>query len=707
MPVADWSYLGNGVALVPYYASMTPASAVDIRATAGSIDFNSLQAQGNLFAYGMQHNRTNYSVSYANTTPSILLPASLSLVAFDGSIDIGHGGGLYPSLDGDLTLIADGDITLASIVKSSDGSTWIGNIDSRVLELLSYPADSGILPTPLAPQTVYYDNESTQYVATSPTANSINDPSLLAASDTVRIYSLNGGISDGIELSDGTATAELAIVSNRPAQIYAADDITDLSFYGQNLSDTDITAIIAGGDIVYHPISTAVTQVQYYSLTALAPEIDISGPGMLDVEAGGDIIFPSQRAKSGIETGIRTLGNSLDTGTAIGTFGNPYLEQGGASVNVLFGVGKGVDYASFISTYVDPTDGSAILADEPLLLTGFVEKYAKKSNLTADQAWILFQALPAAQQHLFVEQVFFDVLNETGLDYNNPASTYYHKYDRGYQAINTLFPSGLGYTANNLTGGTNGANAFVHTGNLDLRGSTIQTQQGGDISLVGPGGTILVGTQLAAPSFITPQMEGIITIENGNIRTFTDTSVEVAQSRVMTEQGGDILMWSSNGDLDAGKGAKTSFAFPPPVYSCDNDWYCVVDTKGLVTGAGIASLQTLPDSSIGNANLIAPRGTVDAGAAGIRVSGNLNIAALYVANTFNIEVNGTTIGVPTLTTNLNLATVSNASTEAATILDNLKAKEPQNTIDVEVTGFGGDVNQPVECVPNSVHPCKR
>ena len=44
---------------------------------------------------------------------------------------------------------------------------------------------------------------------------------------------------------------------------------------------------------------------------------------------------------------------------------------------------------------------------------------------------------------------------------------------------------------------------------------------------------------------------------------------------------------------------------------------------------------------------MAPRGTVDAGAAGMRVSGNLNIAALQVLNAFNIQVQGVTVGIPT------------------------------------------------------------
>ncbi len=151
---------------------------------------------------------------------------------------------------------------------------------------------------------------------------------------------------------------------------------------------------------------------------------------------------------------------------------------------------------------------------------------------------------------------------------------------------------------------------------------------------------------MASPS-TNPASEGILTLESGSIFTFTDGDVLVAQSRVMTEQGGDVVMWTSNGNLDAGKGAKTSVSAPPPKFACDIDWICAADIKGVVSGAGIATLQSLPNVPVGNADLVAPRGTVDAGAAGVRVSGNLNIAALQVLNVFNLDVKGVTIGVPT------------------------------------------------------------
>ncbi len=59
-------------------------------------------------------------------------------------------------------------------------------------------------------------------------------------------------------------------------------------------------------------------------------------------------------------------------------------------------------------------------------------------------------------------------------------------------------------------------------------------------------------------------------------------------------------------------------------------------------------MQTIPGALPGDINLLAPRGTVDAGAAGIRVSGNLNVAALHVLNADNIQVQGksTIDGIP-------------------------------------------------------------
>jgi hypothetical protein len=172
--------------------------------------------------------------------------------------------------------------------------------------------------------------------------------------------------------------------------------------------------------------------------------------------------------------------------------------------------------------------------------------------------------------------------------------------------------------------------------------------------------------------------------------------VQVYQSRIFTEQGGDIDLFSANGDLNAGKGKKSSASYPPLKLTLDIDGYSHVNPTGLVTGAGIGALLSVPgqDPNLSNVNLVAPRGIVDAGAAGIRVAGNLNIAALQVLNAFNITVTGSVTGLPTVVgppvaalTAANNTAGSAVRTEAPT---QNGASDAASVIIVEFLGFGGE-----------------
>ena len=99
----------------------------------------------------------------------------------------------------------------------------------------------------------------------------------------------------------------------------------------------------------------------------------------------------------------------------------------------------------------------------------------------------------------FFEGTVVDRAHPDGVRYSVDNIRFLGQYGRGYEAIETLFPAAAGYTENDLGGSRNGALRQRRTGELDVRGSTVQTQFGGDLSILGPGGRILVGSASAPP----------------------------------------------------------------------------------------------------------------------------------------------------------------------------------------------------------------
>ena len=698
--VYDPSYLQYGNATLDS-KGYDPTSLLSVTSTAGDVLFDTFSVAGTLFSTPPTGSSGfNYGSGY------MVLPATLNLTALGGGISLEGPGILSPDQYGQLNLIADQSINFFNADLGPGGSDGFGMID----------ASPSSMPSPLTPLSgnniIPYNPTAQSTFSNSASYQDHQQPSPLHSYDLTpaRIYSLEGSIEDGRLTSSGFYLDSMLIAPDKVARIYAGQDIVDLNFLGQNLDDSDVTRIVAGRDIYDTPLVGEANLNALQGHSSTVPSLQLAGPGTFDVEAGRNI-GPLANQNEAVAQGYNSFGGTgIDT---VGNLYNPYLPHQSASVSVLFGAAPGIDTADFIARYIAPGASVNGVPGFTEQLVSFVEQYEegltpdtgllkdqKNITLTPGQAWTAFQALPVYQQQLFVNQVFSSILALTGQDYNNAASPYYHQYARGYDAINTLFPSSYGYTANSLNGGTNGSNAPKSTGDLDVRGSTIQTQQGGDITIFGPGGQILLASA-SAPPFITaadgtvlagPNTEGLLTLQQGNINIFTDQSVLLAQSRIFTEQGGSVLIWSSNGDINAGEGTKTTAFVPPLSYICDLNNYCIVNPAGEVTGAGIATLQTVPGAAAGDVELVAPRGTVDAGAAGIRVSGNLVIAALAVANAFNIEVKGNSVGVPTAvhvdTGALTAAGSASAAAEQASALTNRNNNDAGSQITVEVMGFG-------------------
>ena len=284
-------------------------------------------------------------------------------------------------------------------------------------------------------------------------------------------------------------------------------------------------------------------------------------------------------------------------------------------------------------------------------------------------------------------------------------------FAEGYAAIDALYPGSRSAAS--------GAVAGAYAGDLTLDFSRIYTLSGGDITLLAPGGRIDVG--LANPPGIlasrSPSTLGIVAEGAGNVDIYTKSDVNVNASRVFTLGGGNILIWSDEGSIDAGRGAKTAVSAPPPSILINSDGTVTINFSGAAAGSGIRTIQTDPSTPAGNVDLIAPEGTVNAGDAGIGAAGNINIAARSVIGVTNINFGGSATGVPATISSVG-ASLSGASSAASgasnaatsAVASSATEKEAASSLaqsalswlDVFVTGLGEE-----NCKPDDIECLKR
>jgi filamentous hemagglutinin family protein len=200
-------------------------------------------------------------------------------------------------------------------------------------------------------------------------------------------------------------------------------------------------------------------------------------------------------------------------------------------------------------------------------------------------------------------------------------------------------------------------NAKINAGDINSYLTSIQTQQGSGIDLLAPAGDITVG--LTTPPSSTSSI-GIITTSGGAINSYLSGNFNINQGKVLTLQGGNILIYTTGGSIDAGRGAKTSIDIPPPkrvpIFSGDQIIGYNYVVSSAAAGSGIQTLTSsltengVPARPAGSIYLFAPVGTVNAGEAGIESGGNIVIEAAQVLNASNISAAGTSTGVPVATT---------------------------------------------------------
>jgi hypothetical protein len=307
-------------------------------------------------------------------------------------------------------------------------------------------------------------------------------------------------------------------------------------------------------------------------------------------------------------------------------------EQRGFFVALGVELAEQTDYAALLDEYVL----------SPHLYAMALEAYVDSVDVAADapmDALRRFQALDASRQRAFLEPLLFNELRAGGRIAATPGPMN-NDFGRAVRALQGVLPGSLP----DIERGE--SNAF--DGNVRLFFSRLYTLAGGDISVLAPGGEINVGLATPPTAFgvgKAPSELGMVVQQAGSVAALAYDDFQVNESRVFAADGGDILVWSTEGDIDAGRGAKTAISAPPPRVTIDENGQTRVQFPAALTGSGIQTLATSPGRKPGDVDLFAPRGVVNAGDAGI-VAGNLTIAATAVLGADNIQVSGVSVGVP-------------------------------------------------------------
>lgn len=471
----------------------------------------------------------------------------------------------------------------------------------------------------------------------------------------VGVVSADPFLGDGLAAQTGevqpvriiSQTGDIHIANNMavatPLRMVAAGNITQAAgnLVMQHTQATDLSLIQAGGDVTLTNDGAGVG-----SWT-------VHGPGDLVVLAEGDVNFN----QSG---GLLAQGNRL----------NAALPAQSAHLTVLAGVHlQGGDYDVARQAVLELLSSADYAAD----LTAFVQARTGTAPANQAEALLAFTALPVEQQLLHMNRVLASELRAAG----RAASTLNGAerdaaYERGYKALAALFPEGL-------SGGT-----------VDMGASQIKTLQHSDITVHAPRGGLNVG-QVTAGTKTADQL-GIVTTAGGNITASVLNDIAVNRSRIFSVAQGDILLWASQGDIDAGRGAKTVTGAPPPVYRLVNG-QIVVDTSGSYSGSGIAVLNE--DSDL---DLYAPNGEINAGDAGIKSAGNAFFGAIRFVGADNLQVGGAVSGGPppvqSAGATAGLSSVGQSATSAGNRVDTnddedeRRKRRARRNLMLEFLGFG-------------------
>lgn len=712
---------GSGASRAVTFFTYAQDSEVQLLAQSGNVSVGSKMANGR---------RMGSSATVSDSTASGAFPATLVAQSFDGDVSLGSDRKIVtlPSPSAQIALLAGGSVLDPNLTVSDVAVSDVIDASRGVLSAQSFSGDDLLVGT------------SPRIVERAPATGFRFD--LQALTGDV------AGAGNGSILSLPAAS-----------RVRAGRDVKNLALTLQNLSATDVSEVRAdNGDVL--PLG-----------------LEIRGPGRLLIQAGRNIDVGTAAITAGSSNlgGVIATGNNANPSLAdsdaarltliAGVKADVDLATFKAAYDDLIAVnGASEQILAFYRTLNGDADRNAVataasvkelIARDPLyapyaeLLTrypGLLKAYQAADTSRSLPLGLSAQASQAAALYALLNREtdsakivgarsVADLLQGTlggsayaqytDLDQQFPRvfADYRARRSRGARPEG-LTPIVLSDALGAITAKVIPPDA-VGAGNIYTFSSSIQTYGNGrlpdsgctgqcaaqgDIDLWAPGGNIIAGLTTPTPGTTI----GVVTNGGGAIRSVVGGDFTINQGKVLTTQGGDILLYSSGGSIDAGRGARTSISTPPPTRTPITVDGVIVGYVYTVpassSGSGIQTLTSDPDgigprtaAPAGGIYLFAPAGAIDAGEAGIRSGGSLFINAQTVLNASNFSAAGPSTGVPvatagSLATSLagngtanNAKSAEEAAASAANAARAAAAAEglqKPTILTVEVLGFG-------------------
>ncbi|MFY9478358.1 MAG: filamentous hemagglutinin N-terminal domain-containing protein [Aquabacterium sp.] len=530
----------------------------------------------------------------------------------------------------------------------------------------------------------------------------ISDLSQQGNDRVVRVHA-NGDIVFDTATDDGL-TVSAFLRSNRPAEIVAGGDLVNPAFIGQNFTEDDVTRLSAGRDIIGSTTTTG--------------QIVIGGPGALRIEAGRDIELNQSLGVVAVGNLINTAlpGESakitLSAGNARSVDLEPLMDKHGADPALRNAVYQAlidsqlpapegmanwldVDFATALASFSQLTNTRQVATVNRYLNAAFVDRYLPDHAGQSD-AYYRSEAFVRLKYETMWQQIVA-LAGQAGAiatssneqEEARRAAQRQVLFDQAAQVAD-LASLGVSFKRE---GNINLSKAKVHNLGLGGGGSAVADNSLGGIDVIAPG-QVTAGLPSAAN-----QPAGFINFRGGSFRSITSGDFLAGDQKVIVvggdnTNGGNIYIYTTDGDIDSGIGSNTSVAKPTPTRVFDPSAGRVVSLGQPPTSGSGLQIVNFPIGVIG---LYTPNGEIRALDAYIQ-GGKVELVARAVIGADNIANATGTTPPPPPTVSLSLTPkVADTATGVAQVAASadMRGESTSSVLTVELLGFGGEVPEPV------------